>query len=48
MRKTKLQNLFELKSKERFAQRLITAPDTKGQKEAEKGLKGNLSCAEKS
>ena len=26
----------------RFAQRLITAPDTKGQKEAEKGLKGNL------
>ena len=30
------------KSKVRFARRLITAPDTKGQKEAEKGLKGKI------
>ena len=41
MRKTKLQNLFELKSKERFAQKLITAHDTKGQKEAEKAMPFN-------
>ena len=31
-----------MKSMMRFAQRLITAPDTKGLEEAEKGLKGKI------
>ena len=31
-----------MKSMMRSAQRLITVPDTKGQKETEKGLKGKI------